>query len=55
MNWLRRQFNEIVGLFFLSFGVTPTDEMKEQLGIANHNPKKSDEETAEKDKEGEPT
>lgn len=34
MNWLRRQLNEILGLFFLSFGVTPTDQMKEQLGIA---------------------
>ncbi|NOT64396.1 MAG: hypothetical protein HOP19_29610 [Acidobacteria bacterium] len=34
MNWLRRQLNEILGLFFLSFGLTPTDAMKEQLGIA---------------------
>lgn len=34
MNWIRKQLNEILGLFFLSFGVTPTDEMKEQLGIA---------------------
>ena len=41
MNWLRKQLNEIIGLFFLSFGVTPTDEMKEQLGIA----KKEDDKT----------
>ena len=34
MNWLRKQLNEILGLFFLSFGLTPTDAMKEQLGIA---------------------
>ena len=33
MNWIRRQLNEIFGLFFLSFGLTPTDAMKEQLGI----------------------
>ena len=34
MNWLRKQLNEIIGLFCLSFGITPTDAMKEQLGIA---------------------
>jgi hypothetical protein len=34
MNWIKRQLNEIFGLFFLSFGLTPTDAMKEQLGIA---------------------
>ncbi len=34
MNWIRRQLNEILGLLFLGFGITPTDAMKEQLGIA---------------------
>ena len=47
MNWIRRQLNEILGLFFLSFGITPTDEMKEQLGIAK--PKKDEPPADEKD------
>ena len=34
MNWIRRQLNEILGLLCLGFGITPTDAMKEQLGIA---------------------
>jgi hypothetical protein len=47
MNWIRRQLNEILGLFCLSFGLTPTDAMKEALGIASH--KKAETESSEKD------
>ena len=34
MNRLRKQLNEIIGLLCLSCGITPTEAMKEQLGIA---------------------
>jgi hypothetical protein len=47
MNWLRRQLNEILGLFFLSFGVTPTDEMKKQLGIAKQPERESKDEPSQ--------
>lgn len=49
MYWIRRQLNEILGLFFLSFGLTPTDAMKEQLGIALRKETEAEPPVSEKD------